>query len=506
MSTENTCPTCHATITTDAPGGVCPACALRAGVLSEGDFTEAGRTADRPTMTAPSPAKDRPLPLEPEEMARRLPELEDFEFLGRGGMGAVYKARHRRLARPVAVKILDRELANDVGFADRFTREAQTLAKLDHPNIVRVYDFHQRDGLFVLIMELIDGVDLRQKIRSGGLAPEEALTLVPRLCDALQYAHDQGVVHRDIKPENILVDRDGAIKIADFGLAKLLGEEADDFLTRSRQVMGTPNYMAPEQVEHPGEVDHRADIFALGVVFYELLTGELPLGRFPLPSNKLEQKALRIDVRVDDVVLRTLEKEPELRYQQARELRSDVESLSRVGAASPVPPPAPRQAEPAPRSGFEYRSKATFLGFPLVHIAMDLGSGSESSSKTAMGWIAIGDVAFGGLAIGGLAIGGIAMGAASVGLLSLGVAAFGLFAALGLVSAGIVAFGGQSYSLIPVADSAHLLDLPNTGIGVPELLFMLTLFGLFAAGAGIALYFVMRWLKTREKAAKGPLV
>jgi serine/threonine protein kinase len=178
------------------------------------------------------------------------------------------------------------------------------------------------------------------------------------VCDALQYAHEEGVVHRDIKPENILIDRRGRVKIADFGLAKLLGgTQADVTLTRSQQAMGTPHYMAPEQWEKPDEVDHRADIFALGVVFYELLTGELPLGRFALPSQKLS-----VDVKIDEVVLKTLAKEPSLRYQhRQRRCATDVEPISRAsipGAAGPVPvgqapavPPIPPQAPlPAPRS------------------------------------------------------------------------------------------------------------------------------------------------------------
>ena len=167
---------------------------------------------------------------------------------------------------------------------------------------MRVYDFGHRDGVYFLVMEFVEGVTLRQTIARGGFAPAEALAMVPHICEALQYAHDQGVVHRDIKPENILLDRSGAPKIADFGLALLTGASPETRLTQIAQVMGTPHYMAPEQMEHPGDVDHRADIYALGVVFYEMLTGELPVGRFPPPSQKVE-----VDVRLDQVVLRTLE-------------------------------------------------------------------------------------------------------------------------------------------------------------------------------------------------------
>ena len=174
-------------------------------------------------------------------------------------------------------------------------------------------------------MEFVDGLTLRQLLDAGTLAPQEALAIVPQICEALQYAHDKGVVHRDIKPENILMDRSGQVKIADFGLAKLVGREAKDVdftLTGAGQVMGTPHYMAPEQLEHPQSVDHRADIYSLGVVFYQMLTGELPLGRFAPPSRKVQ-----IDVRLDEVVLRALEKDPDRRYQQASEVKTEVDTI-----------------------------------------------------------------------------------------------------------------------------------------------------------------------------------
>ena len=194
-------------------------------------------------------------------------------------------------------------------------------------------------------MEYVDGPNLRQLERAGKLSPREALQIVPQICEALQYAHDEGIVHRDIKPENVLLDKKGRVKIADFGLAKILGREPQDFhLTGVGQVMGTPNYMAPEQVEHPQSVDHRADIYSLGVVFYEMLTGELPLGKFAPPSRKVQ-----VDVRLDDVVLRALEKEPERRYQTASQVKSAVETLStQPGQAAPPVAPA---ATVAPAAG-----------------------------------------------------------------------------------------------------------------------------------------------------------
>jgi predicted Ser/Thr protein kinase len=288
--------------------------------------------------TTPVTPPDRFLPPVPEELSSLFPDLEIHELLGYGGMGAVYKARQRRLGRSVALKILPPAVAAFPSFAERFTREAQALARLNHPNIVTLHDFGAAGDLYYFVMEYVDGVNLRQLVAAGKLEPKQALAIVPQVCDALQYAHEEGVVHRDIKPENILLDRKGRAKIADFGLAKLMHRgdaaagRAPYTLTGSQQVMGTPHYMAPEQMERPQKVDHRADIYSLGVVFYEMLTGELPLGRFAPPS-----RIAAVDTRLDDVVLRTLEKEPDLRYQHASEVKSDVD---RISHAPPEPWPA----------------------------------------------------------------------------------------------------------------------------------------------------------------------
>ncbi len=318
-----------------ALAGLCPGCLLAQGAVAESsDAGRAGRFV--------------PPPLE--GVAKLFPQLEILGLLGAGGMGAVYKARQPALDRIVALKVLPSHNAEGVNFAERFNREARALARLNHPNIVAVYEFGDAGGLHFFIMEFVDGANLRQLEQAERLAPREALQIIPQICDALQYAHDEGVVHRDIKPENVLVDRKGRVKIADFGLAKILGQETDALrLTAEGQVMGTPHYMAPEQIEKPLSVDHRADIYSLGVVLYEMLTGDLPLGKFSPPSRKYQ-----LDVRLDDVVLRALENDPARRYQQASEVKTQVENI----AGTPAPAAS---AASVPEQNF-----ICWAGFPIV--------------------------------------------------------------------------------------------------------------------------------------------
>jgi serine/threonine protein kinase len=324
MVTASQCPQCGIPLEADAPHGLCPEC-----LLQEALKAQAGpEPLEASGETTPYPAAFTPPAVE--DLSPLFPQLEILELLGQGGMGAVYKARQRRLDRLVALKILPPEAGRDPAFAERFTREARALARLSYPYVVAVHDFGEVGGLFYFIMEFVDGVNLRHLMTAGQLSAPQTLAIVAQVCEALQYAHDEGVVHRDIKPENILLDKRGRVKIADFGLAKLLGSAPTDWrLTGTRQVMGTPNYMAPEQLEKPLAVDHRADIYSLGVVFYEMLTGELPLGRFALPSEKVP-----VDARLDGVVLRALEKEPERRYQQVSELSQDVATLTAASAAT----------------------------------------------------------------------------------------------------------------------------------------------------------------------------
>jgi serine/threonine-protein kinase len=312
------CPQCGTPLPAGALAGLCPACLLKMGVTTD-TVSDAKQPANNPPSTS--------------ELAPLFPQLEILGLIGKGGMGAVYKARQKQLDRIVALKILPPGIGDDPAFAERFMREAKALAKLNHPGIVTLYEFGKADGLYFFLMEFVDGVNIRQLLHAGRVSAREALAIVPQICDALQFAHDQGIVHRDIKPENILMDRRGRVKVADFGLAKIIGGEGDKVsgekspmpsasLTDAGKVMGTPQYMSPEQIQAPGEVDHRADIYALGVVFYQMLTGELPGKKIEPPSKKVH-----IDVRLDEIVLRALEQKPERRYQQASILKTQVETF-----------------------------------------------------------------------------------------------------------------------------------------------------------------------------------
>jgi len=312
-------------------------------------------------------------PPEPEVLGRLLPGYHIESLLGRGGMGAVYKGIQLNLERPVAIKLLPAEIATDAEFVSRFKREARTLARLQHSRIVTIHDFGQTtEGHLFFVMEYIDGTDLRRILKGPGLDPEQALAVVGQLCDALQAAHREGIVHRDIKPENVLVTKDGYVKLADFGLSRPPDEDGMPNLTDTNVVMGTANYMAPEQQDGAVNADHRSDIFALGVMFYEMLTGQTPRGVFDPPSRKLQ-----IDVRIDEVVLKALQSEPDRRYQQVSEMKTDVERIRTTPLPAKKPAASPPAAPPAkPSRSGSTRKRRTDRSplFAAVAIALFLGA------------------------------------------------------------------------------------------------------------------------------------
>ncbi len=271
-------------------------------------------------------------PPSPEQLQRMLPQYEITDILGRGGMGAVYKGRQTNLDREVAIKVLPETFSkgdDELNFAARFKQEARAMAKLDHPAILSVYDFGETaEGQLYFIMEFIDGMDIHQYLKhhGGKLPQEQALSITAHVLDALDYAHSQGIVHRDIKPANILLNRDGRVKIADFGLAKKLeaaGGDSAPALTMTNVAVGTPDFVAPEALDSDQKPDHRADLYAVGVMLYQMLTGKLPRGQFKSPSE-LDPT---IDPRLDEIVSKAMQPHPDDRYSSASVVRADLDVI-----------------------------------------------------------------------------------------------------------------------------------------------------------------------------------
>ncbi len=323
-------------------------------------------------------------PPPPEEVAALFPNYEVLSLLGHGGMGAVYKARQIALDRFVALKLLPLEVSVNDDFAHRFRREARALAKLNHPHIIAVHDFGQTsEGQLFFAMEFVEGANLNDIIRQVGLNPEQALFVVEQVCVALAYAHGKGIVHRDIKPANVMIDTESRVKVADFGLARLVETTAETSgSTLTGLVMGTPGYMAPEQMRGMN-VDHRADIYSLGVMLYEMLCREAPQGAFTPPSQRIG-----CDARIDHIVLKAMQQAPDHRYQSTIEMRADVET-----ARTPPPPPtlpihaqAPPAAVPAPTKSLPYgaiMAALTVLAAGTIFWAKPRWLGAGSSPITS---------------------------------------------------------------------------------------------------------------------------
>jgi hypothetical protein len=260
-----------------------------------------------------------------EDMQAVLPQYQFECLLGRGGMGAVYKAVQVSLDRPVAIKVLPGDLIDDTDaqFAERFKNEARTMAKLSHPSIVDVYQFGEtQTGLLYIVMEFIDGTDVAKMIHSQGKLPEDyALSITAHVCDALNYAHRNGIIHRDIKPANILINQEGTVKVADFGLAKA-SDPGQSGITKTNMAMGTPDFVAPEALIPGIPLDGRADLYAIGVMLYQMLTGEIPRGIWTMPG-----KRLGTDPRFDTIISKAMQTDREVRYQTAAEIRQELDVI-----------------------------------------------------------------------------------------------------------------------------------------------------------------------------------
>lgn len=248
--------------------------------------------------------------------------------IGTGGMATVYSAVHEKLDRKVALKVMHPNLLEDANFKARFDREAKIIARLDHPNIVPVYDFSEHNGQPYLVMKIIEGQTLKRRLRAGALPLDEIKRIMHAVAGALDYAHRQGILHRDIKPSNIILDEQGTPYLTDFGLARVA--QSGETTLSTDIMLGTPYYVSPEQAQSSGEIDGRADIYSLGVVLYELLVGRVPfmadtpystvhdhIYKTPPPPSTLNPE---ITPEVEAVVMRALAKDPADRYQTAGDL------------------------------------------------------------------------------------------------------------------------------------------------------------------------------------------
>jgi hypothetical protein len=281
-------------------------------------------------MAADPTAISRPKP------ADFIPGYRLEKLVGKGGMGEVHQAVQLSLGRTVAVKLLSAELASDNSFVARFEKEGAALAALRHPSIVSIVDRGKTDATYYLVMEFVDGPSMREVMRSPLLDFGQSLRMMMQICRAIEYAHGRGIIHRDLKPENILFDEQagGIAKVTDFGLAgfdEKSGQKRN--LTQTNVAMGTASYMAPEQQVDAKNADHRADVYSLGVLLYELLTGDVPMGNYDAPSVRKPQ----LDKRLDAIVARCLRTAPSERYQNVSEMVADLEPLvpavSMVGTA-----------------------------------------------------------------------------------------------------------------------------------------------------------------------------
>src|SRR2546430_15219805 len=269
------------------------------------------------------------------------------DAIGRGGMATIYRGQDLRMDRIVAIKVLREVYSTDPKFVTRFQREAKAASALQHPNIVQVYDYGQTDGNYFIVMELVEGTDLRRYLRSRGvLAIDRAVIITHDIALGLGAAHRRGIVHRDVKPQNILVGRDGSIKLTDFGIASVYKDINAERLTTTGMTLGTVQYYAPEQAQ--GEiVNPAADVYALGIVMYEMLTGRPPfdgdtpvavamqhIQDAPLPPSQMNPN---IPPALEEIILRCLEKVPEMRFPDGNVLAHALETLGETELNESMP-------------------------------------------------------------------------------------------------------------------------------------------------------------------------
>ena len=312
------------------------------------------------------------------------------EKIGEGGMGEVWRARHAILDRKVAIKAMARHLESDPEFGRRFLQEAQSQARMNHPRIVGVSDFFAEDGQYFLVMPLLSGRSLADRLHEiqSALPVSDALVVARDVLEALDHAHQQGIIHRDVKPSNILLDRDGHASLTDFGIALSLGRRR---VTLTRASLGTPHYMSPEQIRSPKTVDHRTDVYSFGCVLYEMLTGRPPFAAeaadaedtdFALKEahvyqapEPLRKRNPQVPAWLEAVVLRALSKNPDERFSGCGEFRRALDEphaalpLS-TSAAAAAPNPARAVRKPGPAPAHAYHAQGRHLPAVLIALAL----------------------------------------------------------------------------------------------------------------------------------------
>jgi serine/threonine-protein kinase len=345
-------------------------------------------------------------------------------LLGQGGMGAVYIAEHTLLGRKAAIKVLLPAFSRDEGIVQRFFNEAKAVTQINDPGIVQVFDFGtEADGGAYIVMELLDGETVASRVQRLGVMPTlEVVRLMRLVCVALHAAHAKGIIHRDLKPENLFIVTDPGVaggqraKVLDFGIAKLSHDESATHMTRAGTMMGTPQYMSPEQCRGAGEVDHRSDIYSIGCVMFAMLVGRPPFegdGTGELIVAHLQQPAPRVSSRIsdvlpaiDDILLRCMAKEPGERFASMGELADTllaIEDQLSFGRATPVPGYAPfaRAATPAPVPVGAVTQATAHGAMPATPTTLSTASGVHTAQVPPQRWGLVG-VAAAVVAVGGV--------------------------------------------------------------------------------------------------------
>jgi predicted Ser/Thr protein kinase len=449
---EFVCRFCSAKLPPYVKNDTCPECGCSIDLI---DNNEAADTAalDDATIKPGNFQRSGALANSSDLVGSDFGDYRLLEEIARGGMGVVFRAQQKSLDRFVALKmILEGSLASQVEI-DRFKIEAQAAAHLDHPGIVQVYEIGEIDGRHFFSMALVEGESLADKIESGPMDPTQAAELTLKIVEAMDYAHQRGVIHRDLKPANILLDGKGEPKVTDFGLAKRPDRDRD--LTMTGQMLGTPSYMAPEQAGGK-DITDATDVYALGAILYAMLAGHAPfegptiidtltkvMEQEPVP---LRQENASIPLDLETLCLKCLEKDGGERYESAAELGAELQRFINGEEILARPLSAFGKVMRwrrviARNKDVRLQSATQIAGFPLVDIAFGRDKDKGEEFGHAKGVIALGDRATGVIAYGGFARGVLAMGMYAIGIVSCGMFAGGVVTA-GMIGLGVFANGG----------------------------------------------------------------